>query len=335
MVDVAIFAPYLKNYATWLEEKVSTPIRVRVSPTFRECDVLPLLPDAEIVITAHWSQRLGAAATSLRFLQIPGAGWDKIDPLGIRPGVLVANCYEHDTAIAEYVIMMCLALSRQLLEADRTIRMGVWRMFPAIGYPFYPELGGRTLGIVGLGRIGRAVARLATAFDMQILAIDAAPIPAALCQSLGLRLAGGASDLDHLLTESDFVVIAAPLDTSTRSLFDARRLRQMKRTAYLINPARAEICVEKDLYEALRDRIIAGAALDPWWHYPKTDEVVAPSEYPYQELDNVIMTPHASGSTDRMLERRMHVIASNIDRFLCGEPVVNAVAALSARQTQP
>ena len=80
------------------------------------------------------------------FIQMPGAGWDKIDPAGIPPGVLVANCYEHERAMAEWTMMMCIALSRKLLEADRTIRMGVWRLFPAIGHPLYPELGSRTIG---------------------------------------------------------------------------------------------------------------------------------------------------------------------------------------------
>jgi phosphoglycerate dehydrogenase-like enzyme len=80
---------------------------------------------------------------------------------------------------------------------------------------------------------------------------------------------------------------------------------------------------------ALRDRVIAGAALDPWWHYPKGDEIVAPSTYPYQELSNVIMTPHTSGSTTGMLERRMRVVAANINRFLRDEPVANVVPELS------
>jgi phosphoglycerate dehydrogenase-like enzyme len=328
------FAPFLQGYAQWLQQNVSAPIRVRVSPTFREDDVLPMIPDAAIVITSHWSTRLGQVARSLRLIHVPGAGWDKIDPAGVPAGVLVANCYEHEQAMAEWVMMMCLALSRDLLECDRTLRMGVWRKFPAVGHPFYPELGGQTIGIVGLGRVGRTVARLASAFSMRRVGIDALPVADDTRASLGLDWAGGVDQLDRLLAESDFVVIATPLEDSTRSMFDARRLRRMKRSAFLINPARAEMCDERDLYEALRDRVIAGAALDPWWHYPKTDEVVAPSSSPYQELPNVIMTPHVSGSTKGMLDRRMQIVAANIDRFLRGEPLVHVVAELSrAKET--
>jgi phosphoglycerate dehydrogenase-like enzyme len=222
-----------------------------------------------------------------------------------------------------------LALSRKLLEADRTIRQGVWRLFPAAGHPNYPELGGRTVGIVGLGRIGREVARMAGAFGMRRIAVDVAEIPRDVQEAIGLAWVGDASQLDRLLNESDFVVIATTLNESSRGLIDAERLGQMKRTAFLINPARAEMCVERDLYQALRDRVIAGAALDPWWHYPKADEVVAPSEHPFQELDNVIMTPHTSGSTIETMAKRQQVVASNVERFLRNEPVANVVEELS------
>ena len=329
MIDVTVHAPHLAAYAEQLERAVSTPIRVRVTPTFRDEDALPLVRDAEIVVTSHWSVRLGEAAAALRFLQLPGAGWDKIDPAGIPPGVLVANCYEHEQGIAEYVLMMCLALNRKLLEADRTIRMGVWRLFPAVGHPLYPELGGQTVGIVGLGRIGRAVARLAGAFGMRRLGVDINPPSDEDRRALGLDRAEDLAGLNRMLAESDFAVIATTLGASSRGLFDAERLARMKPTAFLINPARAEICVERDLYQALRDRVIAGAALDPWWHYPKDDEVVAPSAYPFGELDNVIMTPHTSGSTVQTFDRRMRVVAENVDRFLRGEPVVNVVMELS------
>src|SRR5258707_11382075 len=98
-VEVVAFAPFMKDFVAQLEREVSTPIRVRVSPTFREEDVLPMLPEAEIVLTSHWSKRLGDAAPKLRFIQMPGAGWDKIDPAGLKPGVPVANCYEHEAAM--------------------------------------------------------------------------------------------------------------------------------------------------------------------------------------------------------------------------------------------
>jgi phosphoglycerate dehydrogenase-like enzyme len=329
MVEIAYIGPHLASFARCVEASVSLPVRSRISASLREEDTLPLVRDVPIVVTSYWTTRLGETARSLRFIQVPGAGWDKIDPAGIPAGVLVANCYEHERGIAEYVVMMCLALSRKLLEADRTIRQGNWRLFPATGHPMYPELGGRTVGIIGLGRIGREVAKLTGAFGMRRIGVDALPVPPEAQQSIGLDWVGDVSQIDRLLREADFVVIATTLNESSRGLIDAERISQMKPSAFLVNPARAEMCVERDLYLALRDRVIAGAALDPWWHYPKGDEVVAPSEYPYAELDNVIMTPHTSGSTIETMARRELVVASNIEKFLHGQPVVNVVRELT------
>jgi phosphoglycerate dehydrogenase-like enzyme len=253
-----------------------------------------------------------------------------MDAMAIPPGVLVANCYEHEWGMAEYVLMMCLALSRKLLEADRTIRQASWRLFPAVGHPLYPELGGRTIGLIGLGRIGRAVAELAGAFRMRRIGVDVNPPPAEVQARLGLAWVGTDASLDRLLGESDFVVVAVPLNEETRGMLGRRELARLKPSAYLINPARAPIVDEQALYEALRDRVFAGAALDPWWQYPRTDECVAPSRFPFAALDNVIMTPHTSGSTIETFQRRMQVVADNLNRFLRGEPVVNVVRELSS-----
>lgn len=329
VIKIALLAPSLKDYVPLLKEQVGVPISIQVPPTLRDEDVLPLLSEAEIVIAGHWYPSWGKAAQRLRFIQMPGAGWDKMDAASIPAGVLVANCYEHERGIAEYVLMMCLALSRKLLEADRTIRQANWRLFPAAGHPLYPELGGRTMGIIGLGRIGRAVAELAGAFQMRRIGVDAFPIAPEARERLGLDWVGSTADLDRLLREADFVIVAVPLGEQTRGLLGARELRQLKPSAFLINPARAQIIDEQALYEALRDRIFAGAALDPWWHYPKTNECVAPSRFPFAELDNVIMTPHTSGSTIETFDRRMQVVADNLNRFLRGEPVINVIAELS------
>jgi phosphoglycerate dehydrogenase-like enzyme len=112
-------------------------------------------------------------------------------------------------------------------------------------------------------------------------------------------------------------------------MIGTRELHMMKSTAFLINPARAELIDERALYEALRDNVIAGAALDPWWHYPKDREKAAPSDYPFRDLPNVVMTPHVSGYTTGTVERRFRVVAANIDRFARGEPIVNVVRELS------
>lgn len=195
MVEIAYVGPHLASFAQCVEASVSQPVRGRISASLREEDILPLVRDVPIVVTSYWTVTLGEAARSLRFMQVPGAGWDKIDPAGIPAGVLVANCYEHERGIAEYT-MMLLVLSRKLPEADRTIRQGVWRLFPAAGHPNYAELGVRTVGIVGLGRLGREIAKLAGAVGMRRIGVDVAEIPRDVQEAIGLAWVGDASQLD-------------------------------------------------------------------------------------------------------------------------------------------
>ncbi len=326
---VVLVGPFLEQFVPSLSGQVELPVEFVVTPGARDEDVCPLVSDAQIAVTSLWTKAMGSEASCLRLIQVPGAGCDKIDATAIPEGVLVANCYEHDWAIAEHILMMCLALSRRLLEADRTIRQANWRLFAGVGYPLLPELGGRTIGLIGLGRIGRAVAILASAFRMRRIGIDVEPIPDPVRESLGLSWVGTPSDLDQVLADSDFVVMAVPLNNQTRGMLGARELRLLKPGAFLINPARAELIDEKALYEALRDRAFGGAALDPWWSYPKNDECVAPSRFPFADLDNVIMTPHMAGNTIETFARRMCVVAANINRFFRGEPLVNIVKELS------
>ncbi len=333
-VRALMIGPSLRPWARLVAEQSIVPLELDVAPSYRDEDVCPLLPDVDIAITSHWSPAMGPAARRLRFIQMPGAGWDKLDAEAIPEGVLVANCYEHEWGIAEYTMMMCLVLARELLPANQAIRQADWRYMFAAGHPLYPELGGQTLGIVGLGRIGRAVAELAGAFRMRRIGLDANRVSAEQRRTLGLEWVGGPDDLPRLFGESDFVVFAIPLSENTRGWIGARELSWLKSSAFLINPARAEIFDERALYEALRDRSVRGAALDPWWHYPKLDECVAPSEFPFAVLDNVVMTPHYSGSTDKTVERRMQVVVDNLNRYFRGEPVVNIVAELSRHQAR-
>ena len=322
-------ARYLERYARQLVAMVQMPITLAVLPHGPEAERMHLLSRAEIVISGEWTAAMGRAAQRLRFLQVSAAGCDKIDAAAIPEGVLVANCYEHEWPVAEYVLMMCMALSRRLLEADRALRRGDWRLWPAAGTILRAELRGRTIGLIGLGHIGRAVATLAAAFHMRTIGIDAKPISDEVRQSLGLAWAGTPDDLARLLRESDFVVVAVPLNAQTRGMLGARELALLGPDAYLINPARGAIVDEQALYEALRSRSLAGAALDTWWQYPHDDEGGPPSRFPFAALDNVIMTPHNSATTLETVERRVHAIAANIKRFLRGEPVRHVVPELS------
>ncbi|MGI9437374.1 MAG: NAD(P)-dependent oxidoreductase [Geminicoccaceae bacterium] len=187
---------------------------------------------------------------------------------------------------------------------------------------FRPELSGKTLGCIGYGTIGRAVARRARAFGMRVMAVTRTP----RAMDPEPDWLGGLGLTAALIEASDFVLVACPLNGETRSLLGQRYLHAMKPTAYLINVARGPIVDEDVLFETLKSNRIAGAALDTWYRYPTArDQEVKPSCHPFETLDNVIMTPHCSGWTNGLIGRRFAVIIDNIERLRDGRDLVNQV----------
>jgi phosphoglycerate dehydrogenase-like enzyme len=292
-----------------------------------EMGILDHLGGADVLVSMAFTKEMAAAGNRLRLVQVPGAGLDRIDRAQLRPGLALANAYGHETGIAEYVIGSMIALTRSFQRLDRKLRNGEWESQWAVNAPppaLWPELSGKTLGILGFGHIGEAVARRAQAFDMKVCAVRRTAQPNA---PQGLTFLGGPERLDELLGVSDYVALTLSLSPETRGLIDARRLALMKPAAYLINVARAEIVDEQALYQALAHGRLAGAALDVWYRYPASAGSTPAATAPFHELNNVIMTPHISGWTEGMIEARADVIAENIARTARGETPLNAVPA--------
>jgi phosphoglycerate dehydrogenase-like enzyme len=292
-----------------------------------EVAIAPLLADVDVLVTLAFTREMAGAAPRLRLVQVPGAGLDRIDRSALPAGVFLANAYGHETGIAEYAMGAMLALTRDLIRLDAALRRGTWESQWAVGAlppPGWPELSGRTLGILGYGRIGQSVARRARAFDMEIWAIRR---DLGRAGADGLVRLGGPEMLDEVLRRSDYLVIALPVTPETRGLIGERQLRAMKPSAVLVNVSRADIVDEASLYRALADRTIAAAALDVWYRYPTQAGPTRPSASPFHELPNVLMTPHVSGWTEGMLRARVEVIAENIHRAARGEAPVNLVPA--------
>ena len=307
------------------------PVRARLETTCellvgQEDELLPRLSEVDVVVTLAFTPAMGAAASRLRLVQVPGAGVDRIDRRALPASAVVANAYGHERGIAEYVLGTMLAWNHRFVSVDASLRRGRWEAawsHDAPPPPFVPELGGKTLGILGYGRIGQAVARRARAFDMTVHAIRREPKGTS---AEGLASLAGPEGLEALLRGADYVAITLTLTPETRGMISARQLALMKRSAVLINVARGEVVDEDALYEALAGATIAGAALDVWYRYPAAPGPTLPSRRPFHELPNVLMTPHVSGWTEGMLEARAAVIAGNIARIARGEAPVNLVA---------
>jgi phosphoglycerate dehydrogenase-like enzyme len=292
-----------------------------------ETGILDHLGGSDVLVSMAFTKEMAAAGSSLRLVQVPGAGLDRIDRGAFRPGLALANAYGHETGIAEYVIGSMIALTRSFQRLDRKLRNGEWESQWAVNAPpppLWPELSGKTLGILGFGHIGEALARRTQAFDMKVCAVRR---NAQSDAPQGLTFLGGPERLDELLGISDYVALTLSLSPETRGLIDARRLALMKPTAYLINVARAEVVDEQALYQALAQGRFAGAALDVWYRYPASAGNTPAANAPFHELNNVMMTPHISGWTEGMIEARADVIAENIARTGRRETPLNAVPA--------
>jgi phosphoglycerate dehydrogenase-like enzyme len=314
------------TFSASLEPSVRARLRTRCDVVFGdEVGIVSRLADVDVLVTLVFNREMAAVAKRLKLVQVPGAGLDRIDRAAVPPGAALANAYGHEVGIAEYVIGAMLAFTRSFGRIDASLRRGAWESQWAIGStapPPWPELAGKTLSILGYGRIGQALARRARAFDMDVCAIRR---DVASSQGDGLALLGGPDALDEVLRRADYLAVTLSLNEHTRGLLGERELALLKPSAVLVNVARGEIIDEDALYRALQERRIAGAALDVWYRYPKEPGTTFPARRPFHELPNVLMTPHVSGWTEGMLEARAKLIAENIERTARGEPPLNLI----------
>jgi D-3-phosphoglycerate dehydrogenase / 2-oxoglutarate reductase len=230
-------------------------------------------------------------------------------------GVLVVNAPGRNAqAVAEHALGLMLSLARQIPDAHAMVAGGRWDdpVSPYINMRGI-ELGGKTLGIFGLGEIGRRLAALGAAIGMSSEAYD----PYVVNPPSDVALKG----LDEILSSADFFVIHAPLTDETEGVIDDARLALMKPTAYLVNLSDASIVSEADLVTALQSGRLAGAAMDVYETHP------VPPNSPLLSLDNVVLTPHIGGATAETVERHSQMMAEDILRWIAGERPVHLINA--------
>ncbi|MEO8128218.1 MAG: 2-hydroxyacid dehydrogenase [Bryobacteraceae bacterium] len=286
-----------------------------------DSEIAALLAPADAFLGAELkAEWLAAKPAALQLVQSVGAGYDAIACDALPAGCTVCNVYGHDRAVAEHAFMMMLVLQKQLFASDAALRRGDWGWSNRI----QSELRGRSLLILGLGVIGRELVRWGKFFDMQVSALTRTP-SAERAKLAGLSDAGGLDSLDSVLPNADFVVIALPGLPETRDLIGERQLGLMKPTAFLVNVGRGPVVNEAALFDALQGRKIAGAGVDVWYEYPKPNESKLPSTLPFQELNNIVMTPHNGGYTHETMQHRWAAIAENFRRFAAGEPLLSVV----------
>lgn len=278
------------------------------------------LSEADALITLELQQS-AQHARRLRLLQVHAAGYDKIRFEHVPGHTAICRAGGHGRGIAEYVLMAMLAHGHNLIPIDRSLRSGSWK-YRGLSYrPLRREFNGMTVGIVGYGEIGAEVARMSKLLGARTLACSRRETSDEYVDRYF-----DFARLDELLAAADFVVVCLPLAPGTANLFSAARLARMKRSGVLVNIARGAVVDEEALYSALRDGVIGGAVLDVWWNYPSDPNARVPaSKFPFDALDNVLMTPHIAGWTEDIVERRWEMIARNIRNAVSGGPLEQLV----------
>jgi glyoxylate reductase len=287
-------------------------------PIPSEDELLASVKDADILFTlpAHpVTRRVLEAAPSLRLVATMGTGYDNVDLAAARardirvtnaPGIL-------DETTADLAFALLLATARRIPQAERFMREGHFRGWTPFMFAG-GDVHGRTLGIVGLGRIGSAVARRARGFGMKLLYSSPSRK-----EEVERELGCSHVPLDALLSESDFVSLHCPLDSSTRHLIDGAALERMKRTAVLINTARGPVVDEAALARALREGRIAGAGLDVFEREPTVHPDLL-------QCENAVLLPHIGSASDDTRLRMAERATANVLAFLDGKPLLDQVA---------
>jgi phosphoglycerate dehydrogenase-like enzyme len=286
----------------WFEVRSLDDLKARIG----EADVL--------LCSGLWRNELIPAAPRLAFIQSISAGTDQYSRDALRAaGIRVASAQgANERAVAEHAIALMLALARRIPEARDNQAAHKWRGMIGDIAKREDELGGKTLVIAGLGRIGSRLAALAKAFDMRVLATRRDPSKGAGAADQVV----GDDGLLGILPQADFVALTCPLTPATENLIDAKVLAAMKPSACLINVARGKVVNEPALIEALNAKRIAGAALDCVWEEP----LAATSGL--WNVPNVLITPHTAGETRRYEDNVIDLLLENLERLWRGETVL-------------
>ena len=296
------------TYESWLEtRRLYDPDELALRLNSEQIDILVIESDFAF-------EEMFEQAASLKFVGICRSATNHVDiEAATRHGVAVVNTPSRNAqAVAEHALGLMLSLARKIPAAHQYVAEGRWQN-PVEPYLTMRgvELAGRTLGVIGMGAIGRRLAAICSAIGMTVVAydpyVDAAPPNVTLI------------DLDELLAQSDFVSVHVPLTDETEAMLDSKRLALMKPSAFLINTTNASVVDQDAIVEALRNKHIAGAAFDVFETHPVTPH------NPLLTLDNVVLTPHLGGATEETIERHSQMMTSDILRFLHGERPANMV----------
>jgi phosphoglycerate dehydrogenase-like enzyme len=260
--------------------------------------------DMDIFVGYSLSEELIAHAVQLKHIQVPWTGFNTLDDALLKnyKGT-ISNSHSNSLAIAEHAFALLTSAAKLLTQRDAGMRKHDWSTRNNETNSFW--ITGKTLGIIGYGAIGKKVAKIAKfGFDMNVMAIKRTKTK----EEKDLDFLGNMNDLDYILKNSDYILVAVPQTSETIDLISENEFNQMKNSAILVNIARGPIVNEKALYEALKNEKIGAAGIDVWYNYPKGGDSIIEQNYPFEKLNNIVMTPHSAFK----VRDRVEVFAADI-----------------------
>lgn len=281
---------------------------------FDEAAIIADLGTADVYVGGRFTAAMAAAADRLQLVHVAGAGTDNVAFDALDPRTKVANTFHHEDSIAEYVLATAILLRRGFLTQDRALRKGVWSSSvydDALPQPL--SMNNAHIGFVGFGHIGSKSWNLLRGLGCTGSTVTGrGNVDAA---AAGLAWSGDTSDLGRLMTESDVVVVSAPLNDHTRGMIGPAEFAALGSGGVLINVGRGPLVQQQALYDALSGNTIRAAAIDVWYNYPGPGGHGEPGDLPFGHLTNLLLTPHSSGVTQDTFVGRVRDIADNIRRL--------------------
>ena len=274
------------------------------------------ISSAEILLFFHWqdAKKILPKMKNVKMIQSITSGVDYVDTsLLSNDAILCSNSGANAMGVAEHALTLILASLKKIVYRDREMRRGKFPQSLESGL-----LRGKKVAIIGFGHVGQNLARMLSCFNVKIYAINRS---GKYSGDIPLEFIGTLKDIDYILSQTDIVVLSIPLTDETKGLINMDRLKKMKKNAILVNVARGKIIVEKDLYDFLRKNRNFIAAIDTWWHYSKDFK----QDYPFEKLDNVILSPHCAGSYEGWFDEAIKYASENIMLFVKGEKPKNII----------
>lgn len=325
-LKVLLVTKLSREQIAYLKSKIEPKYEFIEPDQYTKEELVKLSKDADILLgDVIYKEML--EGNKIKFIQVPWAGVDKLDyELLNEFDIPVYNSHSNALPVAEFAVGLLLSIAKKIPYHDKLLRQGDWNRRQLEGENKENQnssyISNKTIGFIGYGNIGRTIGRLIQGFNPNIMVI----VSDKNRKYEEVSFVGDHSDLDYVLENSDYLVIASALTDKTKHMINSKNISKMKDTAYIINISRGLIIEEEALYNAVKNRTIAGAAIDTWYNYPtRSLGTTNPSNYDFSQLNNIILSPHRAAQCIGGFPYFDHAI-ENLEAYYNGEELINRLS---------